>query len=267
MSEFTQGVCSGGAAILKDGVMLTIEEIIELLQQGDRLMGAGEPVAILCHESDEFRDTDWFMYQPIKPGSAIHQHRQQSKGWKTMPVFTHPAPAVIGEPVAWMSADRIPELKAGVARHYVVAIKRANGNIYSFPAVYMNRYELCATTDNESASGNLWSLECPEDDDGPMIATGWFEEKGNPDYDEYFEPLLSGSCELVAWCEIPKYTGHPAPAVDGAVLMDSYQALVNADRVMNAVLNNDNMPIPLPRVIAKNREVCDRILFSMKVEG
>lgn len=46
MSEFTQGVCADGAAILKDGVMLTIEEIIELLRQGDKLMGAGEePVA------------------------------------------------------------------------------------------------------------------------------------------------------------------------------------------------------------------------------
>lgn len=45
MSEFTQGMCADGAAILKDGVMLTIEEIIELLRQGDRLMGRGEPVA------------------------------------------------------------------------------------------------------------------------------------------------------------------------------------------------------------------------------
>lgn len=44
MSEFTQGVCADGAAILKDGVMLTIEEIIELLRQSDKLMGRGEPV-------------------------------------------------------------------------------------------------------------------------------------------------------------------------------------------------------------------------------
>lgn len=45
MSEFTQGICTDGAAILKDGVMLTVEEIIELLRQGDKLMGGGEPVA------------------------------------------------------------------------------------------------------------------------------------------------------------------------------------------------------------------------------
>jgi hypothetical protein len=46
MSEFTQVGRADGAVILKDGVMLTIEEIIELLRQGDKLMGAGEePVA------------------------------------------------------------------------------------------------------------------------------------------------------------------------------------------------------------------------------
>lgn len=44
MAEFTQGICADGAAILKDGVMLTVEEIIELLRQGDALMGQGEPV-------------------------------------------------------------------------------------------------------------------------------------------------------------------------------------------------------------------------------
>lgn len=37
MSEFTQGVYADGAAILKDGVMLTVEEIIELLRDTERL--------------------------------------------------------------------------------------------------------------------------------------------------------------------------------------------------------------------------------------
>lgn len=32
MVEFTQGVCQDGAAILKDGKMLTIEEILEHLR-------------------------------------------------------------------------------------------------------------------------------------------------------------------------------------------------------------------------------------------
>lgn len=44
MSEFTQGICADGAAILKDGVMLTPEEIIELLRQGDKLMGVAGPI-------------------------------------------------------------------------------------------------------------------------------------------------------------------------------------------------------------------------------
>jgi hypothetical protein len=33
MSEYTQGICADGAAILKDGVMMTIEEILEGLRQ------------------------------------------------------------------------------------------------------------------------------------------------------------------------------------------------------------------------------------------
>jgi len=35
MSEYTQGICMDGAAILKDGEMLTIEEILEGLRAGE----------------------------------------------------------------------------------------------------------------------------------------------------------------------------------------------------------------------------------------
>lgn len=37
MSEYTQGICEDGAAILRDGERLTIEEILHGLQQGDEL--------------------------------------------------------------------------------------------------------------------------------------------------------------------------------------------------------------------------------------
>ena len=96
----------------------TLHCVLMTSEQWNALMGVGEPVAILCHESDEFRDTDWFMYQPIKPGSAIHQHRQQSKGWKTMPVYPHPAPAVDGavlldaERLDWIS--RNPDFSSSI---------------------------------------------------------------------------------------------------------------------------------------------------------
>ena len=35
MSEYTQGVCHDGAAVLKDGNMMTIGEIIEELRMGE----------------------------------------------------------------------------------------------------------------------------------------------------------------------------------------------------------------------------------------
>src|SRR5690554_6886403 len=38
MSDYSQGVCQDGAAILKDGEMLTIEQILEHLKQRDRLV-------------------------------------------------------------------------------------------------------------------------------------------------------------------------------------------------------------------------------------
>ncbi|WP_372374231.1 hypothetical protein ACDI10_09935 [Vreelandella venusta] len=37
MSEYTQGVCRDGAAILKDGQPLTIEQILEALRERDAL--------------------------------------------------------------------------------------------------------------------------------------------------------------------------------------------------------------------------------------
>ena len=37
MSEYTQAVCHDGAVILKDGVPLTVEQILEALQERDAL--------------------------------------------------------------------------------------------------------------------------------------------------------------------------------------------------------------------------------------
>lgn len=42
MSEYTQGICADGAAILKDGVMMTIEEILADLRRTTQ--HSGEPV-------------------------------------------------------------------------------------------------------------------------------------------------------------------------------------------------------------------------------
>ncbi len=36
MGEFTQGVCKGGACILMDGILLTVEDVLERLRRGAR---------------------------------------------------------------------------------------------------------------------------------------------------------------------------------------------------------------------------------------
>lgn len=45
MSEYTQGVCADGAAILKDGQPLTIEQILEALRERDSLKAHAVEVA------------------------------------------------------------------------------------------------------------------------------------------------------------------------------------------------------------------------------
>lgn len=94
MSEFTQGVCADGAAILKDGVMLTVEEIIELLRQGDRLMGAGEPVAWV----EEYEDERFVHWRDKSPDLVAHIEMRQTKDhFVTLwPLHKGTAPAVDG---------------------------------------------------------------------------------------------------------------------------------------------------------------------------
>lgn len=40
MSEYSQGICDDGAAILRDGQPLAIEEILQRLRQRDELLAA-----------------------------------------------------------------------------------------------------------------------------------------------------------------------------------------------------------------------------------
>ncbi len=68
MSEYTQGICADGAAILKDGVMMTIEEILEGLRctqqpvvpEGYRVeRGSGTYNEILVTAPDGGQQTFW----------------------------------------------------------------------------------------------------------------------------------------------------------------------------------------------------------------
>lgn len=53
MSEYTQGVCHDGAAILKDGQPLTIEQVIEALRERDALAAHVDRITGLCRDLDE----------------------------------------------------------------------------------------------------------------------------------------------------------------------------------------------------------------------
>lgn len=44
MPEYTQGVCDDGAAILMDGVMLTVDEVIKLLNVNEKLLAERQRV-------------------------------------------------------------------------------------------------------------------------------------------------------------------------------------------------------------------------------
>jgi hypothetical protein len=58
MTDFTQGVCSDGAAILKDGKPLTIEQILAALRALDFL------VEVKAHK-DQYGKDEW--YQDAQP--------------------------------------------------------------------------------------------------------------------------------------------------------------------------------------------------------
>lgn len=89
MADFTQGVCGDGAAILKDGVALTIEEVLDLLRKGDALMGGGEPVA-WEFQHEETGAITFVDRQQVEWGFEKNNPRWQKIG----PVYRHPQPSV-----------------------------------------------------------------------------------------------------------------------------------------------------------------------------
>jgi len=100
----------------------------------------------------------------------------------------------------WNHPDIAPSVKAGFSRLLVVAVRRNDGKVYSFPAHYLNRVELCFEDQGET-SGNGWTHEYGEE---MMIATGWHDYH---ELDDYYEPLLNDGAELLAWCEMPQFGG------------------------------------------------------------
>ena len=74
MSEYTQGACHDGAAILKDGQMMTIEEIIAELRGIDRLRADIKRIEKLFNYPDAWDTSD---YPSVV--SAIMRHCQASR--------------------------------------------------------------------------------------------------------------------------------------------------------------------------------------------
>ena len=131
-------------------------------------------------------------------------------------LYAGPAPAI------WNSPDITPNVKRGGSGFFVVAVRRSNGKIYTFPAAYLNKMELSFEDCSVPESGYGCVFE--ETEDG-AICSGWFDWKTHADYDDFYQVLLEDG-ELVAWAELPAFSGQvtqqsPAPAVDGAVLLEA----------------------------------------------
>ena len=61
--EFSQGVCADGAAILRDGVPLSIEEILALLRQGHRDKQCAMDYGCIIHDMVVSNQSAWIEWQ------------------------------------------------------------------------------------------------------------------------------------------------------------------------------------------------------------
>lgn len=105
----------------------------------------------------------------------------------------------------WYSPDVLPNVKRRDWEFFYVAVRRSNGNVYVFPAVFLNEMRLSwEGITAQGASGNRWMVEPGDDDD---FASGWFDFKTHADYDDYYMQLLHEEDELVAWSEAPAFNG------------------------------------------------------------
>lgn len=180
--------------------------------------------------TDHFSVAQWRTLMAVPGGEAVAVVKEWNSGgsghcftveWIAEPrdgmqLYTHPAPAT------WNSPGIIPNVKRGGSRFFVVAVRRANGKIYTFPAAYLNKMELSFEDCSVPESGYGCVFE--ETEDG-AICSGWFDWKTHADYDDFYQVLLEDG-ELVAWAELPAFSGQvtqqsPAPAVDGAVLLEA----------------------------------------------
>ena len=104
-------------------------------------------------------------------------------------------------PVAWHSPSVLREVPLGTQRTFIVAVRRArSGKVYSWPALYLNGYQL-----RYEDGGCPCGAECKGLEDG-CPTTGWYTESSEGEYDHNYFPLyMDPGDEMVAWTEVPQY--------------------------------------------------------------
>ena len=92
------------------------------------------------------------------------------------------------QPADWRPIESVPDVPVGDHREFILAWESLkDGKRYSGSAAYLNQVE-------PEMGG--W-----QSDDETF--TGWFENKADRDYDEYYIPFENENIRLIAWTEIP----------------------------------------------------------------
>jgi len=120
------GSCVPHAIDWVNNAIKSIAELKELREQ--------KPVAILNIEVDG--DGDFFKYNPLKPGSSLHFHREKSENWLTLPVYADPVAQSrdSAEPVGYMD-DLGDIIKASIFKQlgYDPKTTRYSTTVYAHP--------------------------------------------------------------------------------------------------------------------------------------
>ena len=133
---------------------------------------------------------------------------------------------------AWQHPDALPPVGPGQQGWFWVAVRRAEGRIYSFPATYLNAM-VALTGDNcdqEGSRGNRYHHGPVGEDEGTFLATGWHDAKEHYEYSGFYSPLLdSDEDELIAWRAVTDYGDTAPPSAPVVVdLREAAAALLKA---------------------------------------
>lgn len=119
---------------------------------------------------------------------------------------------------AWHGPDDLPEVSPGDMGWFWVAVQRANGMTYNFPASYLNAMLMSDEygSADEPVVGNRYSHGAADEMEGSFTATGWHNAQEHGEYDGVYMPLLSDDDELVAWRSVENFTQQATSAEVGS---------------------------------------------------